>query len=471
MTAATCAKFDGKVVMVGCGAIGQALLAVIDKHIENIAGRLYVLTNDADAREIAEQHGAHFFVKRLTPENFRDTLAPYLGSGDLLINVSINVASMDLIAFCAERDALYVDSSVEPWEGLFGNTATTLYQRSNFVMRQELLQMIAAQPHHAPTAVVDHGANPGIVTHFVKQALLNLDRDIRRGEARPTTPAEWAQLACDLGITTIQISERDSQVSKIRRQTNEFVNTWSISGIIDELKQPSEVALGTFDPIAMPDMKEHMPGCSSYYLERISATAYARSWIPSCGPFLGMLVTHDEVMAIADFLSIKKGDTFTYRPTVMFVYQPCDDALLSTYELEGRGWQRQTNFRLLDNDIEGGRDELGVLLAGHQRNAYWFGSRLSIGEARELVPTANATIMQVVAGITSGLVWALRHRRRGIVEPEALDHELCLAVAANYLGPLVGEYTEWTPLQGRDAQFPEQTNTAHPWDFQNIRSR
>src|SRR6516164_6519100 len=29
----------------------------------------------------------------------------------------------------------------------------------------------------APTAVLTHGANPGMVSHFVKQALLNIARD------------------------------------------------------------------------------------------------------------------------------------------------------------------------------------------------------------------------------------------------------------------------------------------------------
>ena len=38
--------------------------------------------------------------------------------------------------------------------------------------------------------------------------------------------------------------------------------------------------------------------------------------------------------------------------------------------------------RILMDDIIKGIDELGVLLAGHKKNAYWYGSQLSIEEAR-----------------------------------------------------------------------------------------
>src|SRR5690606_40224229 len=97
------------------------------------------------------------------------------------------------------------------------------------------------------------------------------------------------------------------------------------------------------------------------------------------------------------------------RPTVMFVYHPCDDAMLSALELEGRGWKRQPTCRRLSHDIAGGMDELGVLLAGHAKNAYWFGSQLTIEEARRHIDFANATTLQVVPGRLAATVCALRN--------------------------------------------------------------
>lgn len=184
-----------------------------------------------------------------------------------------------------------------------------------------------------------------------------------------------------------------------------------------------------------------------------------------------MLVTHDEVFSIADYLSIHDGGKFKYRPSVMFVYHPCDDAMLSAMELEGNGWQAQPGRRRLGSDIVEGMDELGVLLAGHERNAYWYGSQLTIDYARNRIATANATTLQVTAGVLSAIVWAIRNPKRGVVEPEALDYRDCLETAAPYLGKMHGEFTEWTPLDGRGKYFAEKLDVQNPWQMQNILSR
>ena len=77
---------------------------------------------------------------------------------------------------------------------------------------------------------------------------------------------------------------------------------------------------------------------------------------------------------------------------------------------------------MLDEDeIVDGRDELGVLLYGHARNAYWFGSQLTIEEARALAPHQNATGLQVTSAVLAGMVWALENPRPGIVETDDMD--------------------------------------------------
>lgn len=184
-----------------------------------------------------------------------------------------------------------------------------------------------------------------------------------------------------------------------------------------------------------------------------------------------MLVTHDEVFSIADYLSIRRDGSFLYRPSVMFVYHPCDDAMLSALELEGRGWSLQKSRRRLGTDIVSGMDELGVLLAGHERNAYWYGSQLTIEEARRHVSYANATSVQVMAGAIAAILWAIRHPRRGVVEPDDMGYEECLEAALPYLGRMTGRFTDWTPLEGRGELFPEKIDIRSPWLLQNVRSR
>ena len=463
--------FPGRIVMVGCGSIGQAILPLLRRHIALGPDSIIVLAADEVGRGVAYENGAPFFYAHLKPRSFRRLLARHVRPGDLLLNLSVNVSSLDLIRFAAERGALYVDSSIEPWPGVFDNPMLDVRQRTNYMARHRALGLARELGPASPTAVVDHGANPGLVSHFVKRALLELRRELRAEGELPATREDWATLARDLGVTTIQVSERDTQASDRPKRPGEFVNTWSIDGILDESVQPSEISYGTAERHRPRGSQYHRRDSGSLFLDRPGAATFARSWTPSGGGFQGLMLSHDEVFSIGDFLSLRAGGKFTYRPSVMFVYHPCDDAMLSVLELEGRGWQAQEKKRRLGTDIVTGMDELGVLLAGHARNAYWFGSQLSIEEARRHVPFANATTLQVAAGVLAATVWAMRNPRRGLIEADELDFEDCLATASPYLGRLVGEFTTWTPLQGRGELFEERLDVDLPWQLQNVRSR
>jgi homospermidine synthase len=465
------AELPGRIVMIGCGSIGQAVLPLLRKHVLLPAEGITVLSADERGRGIARDAGARFVHCYLKPGDYHRQLSKYVNAGDMVLNLSVDVSSLDLVEWSAERGALYVDTSIEPWPGVFDNPMLSMRERTNFVTRERMLRLGRRLGRDSPTAVVDHGANPGLVSHFVKQALLNLRADLLPGLAAPRAATEWATLARDLGITLIQVSERDTQAADRPKRPGEFVNTWSIDGFVDELMQPSELSLGTAEPGRPAGSHWHRDGSGSIYLRRPGGGTYARSWLPSLGGFQGLLMTHDEVFSIADHLSLRNERGFDYRPTVMFVYHPCDDAMLSALELEGRGWQMQPTKRVLTAELVTGIDELGVLLAGHARNAYWYGSQLHIDEARRHVRHANATSLQVAAGALAAAVWAIRNPRRGVVEADDLDYDQCLAVARPYLGPMTGAYTEWTPLQGRGQLFDEDLEPDHPWQLRNVRAR
>lgn len=464
-------RHRGRLVMLGCGSIGQAALPLLRNHIAFADDGLTVLSADERGRRLTEAHGGRFVHCHLKPATCHQQLARCLGAGDLLLNLSVDVGSVDLVEWCAGHGVLYVDTSIEPWPGVFDNPMLSIRDRTNYVARERMLRLGRKLGPDAPTAIVDHGANPGLVSHFLKQALLDLRAKLRPRSRRPTRKEDWATLARDLGVKVVQISERDTQVARRPKRPGEFVNTWSIDGFVDELMQPAELSLGTAEPRRPRGSHWHRRGSGTVYLRRPGGATYARSWLPSLGGYQGLLMTHDEVFSIADHLSLKGPRGFDYRPSVMFVYHPCDDALLSAIELEGRGWQMPPVRRVITREIVEGMDELGVLVAGHARNAYWYGSQLSIEEARRHVPHANATSVQVAAGALAAAVWAIRHPRRGILEPDDLDFEECLAVARPYLGSVVGAFTDWTPLQGRGQLYDEGLDADHPWQLKNIRAR
>ena len=198
-----------------------------------------------------------------------------------------------------------------------------------------------------------------------------------------------------------------------------------------------------------------------------------RSWTPTARGQFGFLVTHNESISIADYYTVRddKGAA-VYRPTCHYAYHPCDDAVLSLNELFGRAGEIQSARHILgEAEILDGIDELGVLLYGHARNAYWYGSQLSVEETRALAPNQNATGMQVTSAVLAGMVWALENPKAGIVEADELDFRRCLEVQTPYLGPVIGAYTDWTPLANRPGLFPEDIDESDPWQFRNVLAR
>jgi hypothetical protein len=134
--------FAGRVIIIGCGSIGQGILPVIGRHLPiGGEGRLLVLSADELGRGLAQKCGAHFEHAHLTPKNHRRILGRHAKAGDLVLNLSVNVSSLDLIRFCAQREVLYVDTSIEPWPGVYANPMLDMRQRTNFVIREKALQL------------------------------------------------------------------------------------------------------------------------------------------------------------------------------------------------------------------------------------------------------------------------------------------------------------------------------------------
>jgi len=463
-------RFKRRFTMIGLGVIGQAMLPLLFRHFALKPAQVRIVKTSEDASGVAASFGVEVIVAALNEGNHETVLESLLEEGDFLLNLSVEVSSLALIRLCRKRGVFYLDACNEPWGGRYDDPALSLSRRSNYALREEL-QAFRMDKRTGPTALVTQGANPGLISVLLKQALMNMAADANHPVKEPPQDREeWAALARDLGIHVIHVAERDTQTTRKRKQRGEFVNTWSVEGFVDEGLQPAELGWGTHERHWPADAERHGYGCdAAIYLRRPGFGTRVRSWTPLEGPFHGFLVTHAESISIADHLTLRKDGEVIYRPTVHYAYHPCDDAVLSLHELAGKNWQLQPGTRVLGEDISDGMDELGVLLMGNPRGVYWFGSRLSIQQARALAPQNNATSLQVVAGILGSMVWALRNPDAGIVEPDELDHRTVLEVALPYLGEVAGVYGDWTPLKDRSPLFREETDADDPWQFINFR--
>jgi homospermidine synthase len=428
------ARITGPIVMIGFGSIGKGTLPLIERHFAYDKSRFVIIDPHEDG-ELAKQHGVRFIKQAITRDNYRDVLVPLLTAGGgqgFCVNLSVDTSSVDIMTMCREIGALYIDTVVEPWLGFYFDKTIGPEKRSNYALRETLL----AAKHKSPggtTAVSTCGANPGMVSWFVKQALLDIARDTNTPFSEPNSREGWGQLAQKLGVKGIHIAERDTQRSKNPKPIDVFVNTWSVEGFVSEGMQPAELGWGTHEKWMPDNGRPHPDGCgAAIYL-------------------------------------LQPGANVVYRPTCHYAYHPANDAVLSLHEIFGATGKMQQKWHILDeHEIVDGIDELGVLIYGHAKNAYWYGSQLSIEETRAIAPYQNATGLQVSSAVLAGMVWALENPNAGIVEADEMDFRRCLEIQLPYLGPVKGFYTDWTPLADRPGLFPEDIDTADPWQFRTV---
>lgn len=451
-------EFGGKIVFFGCGSVAQCSLAMLHAFIKIQPKHITIIDFVDNRDKVAEliAKGAHYIQEKVTPDNYIRILETYLSAGDFLIDLAWNIETINLVDWCHHHDVLYMNTSVEVWDPYTGArdkkpAELTLYHRQMQIraMTQKRKKL------QGPTAIVDHGANPGLVSHFTKLGLQHIAKEILKKNLDSNRKCEiekalekkdFAQLAYLMGLKTIHISERDSQITDQPKRVNEFVNTWSVEGLIEEGVAPAELGWGTHETLVPKNAFFHSEGpCNQIGLLQKGAKTWVQSWVPS-GPITGLVIRHGEAFSISDQLTVWNGDQAKYRPTVHYAYCPSDSAVNSLHELEMRHYVPQPKHRIMTDEIIAGKDELGCLLMGHDLGAWWIGSCLDIETARKLVPGQNATTVQVAAGVLACAVYAIRHPQLGLCLPDALNHEEILEMAMPFLGDFLSIPVTWSPL-------------------------
>ena len=467
-------RISGPIVMIGFGSIGRGTLPLIERHFAFDRNRFVVIDPEDADRALLDERGIRFIQSAVTRDNYRGLLRPLLTEGGgqgFCVNLSVDVSSLAIMELCRELErALYRYRD--------GALARLLFRQIGRPSRALELRAAGDAAGRAPRETGrDDGGEllRGQSRHgvLVRQAGAGQPRGRSRPRSRqPDASREaWAALMRRVGVKGIHIAERDTQRAKTPKPRHVFVNTWSVEGFVSEGLQPAELGWGSFEGWMPENGRRHEAGCgAAIYLLQPGANTRVRSWTPTAQAQYGFLVTHNEAISIADYYTVRDGaGGVAFRPTCHYAYHPADDAVLSLHEMFGQEGERQPDWHILDeNEIVDGIDELGVLLYGHGRNAYWYGSQLSIEETRRLAPYQNATGLQVTSAVLAGMVWALENPEAGIVEADEMDYRRCLEIQMPYLGPVIGAYTDWTPLKNRPGLFPEDIDASEPWAFRNV---
>ncbi|MGE5612491.1 MAG: saccharopine dehydrogenase NADP-binding domain-containing protein, partial [Bacillota bacterium] len=295
-------KFDGKILVIGLGAVSRCTLPLLFKHISMDRKRITVMdfAEVGDAAKEVIAAGAKFVQAKVTQENLGKLLGQYVGVGDIIIDLAWNIGCNDILQWCHDHGVRYVNASVEMWDPYAGAADKTPVQRTLYWRHMQMREMLAKWGRKGPTAVLDHGANPGLVQHFTKEALDDMGKkwledhkahSQRRDLIQDALKSRaYNRLAMELGVKTIHISERDTQISNQPKEVDEFVNTWSVEGFREEGIAPAEMGWGTHERLLPPRAWFHQEGpMNQICLAQMGCRTWVRSWVPNY-EIVGMVI-------------------------------------------------------------------------------------------------------------------------------------------------------------------------------------
>jgi homospermidine synthase len=476
--------FPNRILCIGYGSVAECTLPILFRFVDTPLRNLTVMDFEDKAPRLRAwaARGATIVRDRVTPENLGSLIGRYAATGDLIVDLAWNIDAGEILQWCHERGVLYVNTSTEVWDPYASSgrhpSERTLYWR-HMRLRERIRRW---KEPGSPTAVLEHGANPGLISHFTKQGLLDIaDAVLSDGRADGETAERIRQhvrsrsfneLSRALGVRVIHVSERDTQVVSVPKAVDEFVNTWSIEGFREEGTTTAEMGWGTHEKALPPLAYTHATGPRNQIcLARMGMNTWVRSWVPS-GPIHGMVIRHGEAFTLSERLTVEENGAPVYRPTVHYAYCPCDGAIASLTELRGSNYRLQSKLRIASDEIISGSDALGALLMGHPFTSWWIGSDLDIEESRRLVPHQNATTMQVAISAVAAITWMIANPRCGVLLPEDLPHDIVLELCRPYLGHCISMPSDWTPLKDLPRPFEgfgsSDFDYSDPWQFRNF---
>ena len=390
----------------------------------------------------------------LTKENHREVLTPLLTGGPgrgMIVNLSVDTSSADLMDFCKDIDALYIDTVAEPWPGFY-TTPSSRFRSARTTRCARACSMCAGAGPAASTAMTCCGANPGMVSWFVKQALLDIARDTgvsRRAEdPRGMGAADAARSASRASTSP---SATPSAPASPSRAACSSTPGRSRASARRACSRPSSAGARTRRGCRRTAIATTSAAGAAIYLTQPGAGTRVRSWTPTAQAQHGFLVTHNESISIADYFTRARGrqGRSTGRPATTPITPattPCcrctrwpatpgSASRSGKSSTRTRSWTASTSSACCSTATP--RTPTGTAPRSRSRRR---------GSSR---PTRTPPACRSPPRCSPASSGCWRTRSRGITEADEMDFRRCLEIQLPYLGKVFGTYTDWTPLAGR----------------------
>lgn len=460
-------KYKGKIVQFGFGAVGKSFFEKVKKEIEFNENDYIVITKNQFEFESYINLGGistNFFVYEITKENFQEVFEKFLKSGDLLLDFADTVGTKDICKWCAENNIMYLNTGEadwpENWYSIFNEN----------ILKNEIKKKYQADPRYNKYPIVlQHGNNPGLVSHFVKAAIeyiINTQFKKDKHLKQLLKESKFNEIAMSLGIKMIHVNDIDLQEINEDYREDKLISTWCTDSFFFELLSEATQNIGTHEII---DNKEacRLLDLEKGFLEykKIAADMKCRTYYPN-GYFEGYLVPHEETITIANSLEVVENNKTIYRPSVMFIYSPCnltkeylEKAKVNNYpnpdpnkpqDCENeqgksiiRGYIYPNNAEIVYQEkIKEGTEYVGVLLIGDKFDPVWVGNRIEMPylyKNKKYSYWQTPTITPVAMSALSAVCWMIKNKDKGGIyfPDDILDYKYILKIAEKYISKTI----------------------------------
>ena len=384
---------------------------------------------------------------------------------NLIIDLSVNVDSLDMIAWGQHNKIPYINTALEDWKEFekWDGAKTSAYEHTLYARHKVIRDTYTDRD--CTTMVLEMGMNPGLISHFAKQALhLIAAEKISNNDdgyniallQHSIDTNNHAEIAKALNLATIQIAEHDTQVSMCPKYKDTFYNTWSCIGFVEESTDPAQLGWGTHEKTypestIIPELVFNRSKTQhQIFLAERGMNVKVQSYEPISGEFTGFCISHGEASSLSYFLQ-----TDDYRPSVYYVYLPCAGAIESLNQLRERNYIMQNNYVIHPSrEIAGGYDSVGALMLFNNNKtdtvtAFWAGTIVRDNFAKKISPEINATTVQVACGVLAGINHILKYPKSGVKFPEELDTKEIFDLVSPWLSEIRWEWLSFVPKSAK----------------------
>lgn len=444
-----------KLILIGCGSVGTAILELmtIDPGLIKFKSMDKIIIINPQSMSDIFRRTIYNKIKwpiewvkiAVEKHNINLLFNKYIDSSDIIIDVSVGTGTLDILKYVFKHNIRYINTSLETWEsdnkGLINGSLAKQMKFTTYNLHCKCNQLLKKYKNGNATVILEHGMNPGLISHFAKHAIEQLGKE-KYPNYNIKSPSDYARLCYKLNVRVIQCSEKDTQISKreFKRKPTEFVSTWSPMGLMAEGLELIQIGYGTHEQAG-----EYVPRCGArnqFILPTRGIEMRMRSAVPS-GKITGYIIPHGEGETLSRFLTYKN----IYRPSTYYVYQHNAEAIESIEYLKQKRYTIPSNkLRVLyGHQIKSGADEVGALIL-MEGESYWAGTTLSLRQAKQLgLKISGPTSVQVAISVLAALNYCVANPKLSMIYPEQMDSKWILKYCKKYLGDIYSDYIDYHP--------------------------